>query len=52
MALLESAVQRFCLSARGRDRVLRVSRTVADLQESSDLRKEHLAEAVQYRWSG
>lgn len=49
-ALLETALQRFCLSARGRDRVLRVSRTVADLAGSACLESPHVAEAVQYRF--
>jgi magnesium chelatase family protein len=47
--LLEAAIQKFCLSARGCDRVLRVSRTIADLEESPRLNSGHLAEALQYR---
>lgn len=47
--LLEAAIRQFCLSARGRDRVLRVSRTIADLSGSERLRPEHVAEAIQYR---
>jgi magnesium chelatase family protein len=47
--LLEAAIQKFCLSARGCDRVLRISRTIADLEESPQLNSGHLAEALQYR---
>ncbi len=49
--MLEAAIQKFCLSARGCDRVLRVSRTIADLAHCSALAAEHVAEALQYRFS-
>jgi magnesium chelatase family protein len=49
--LLESAIQRFCLSARGCDRVLRVSRTIADLARAPSIDTDHVAEALQYRFS-
>jgi magnesium chelatase family protein len=49
--ILEAAIQKFCLSARGCDRVLRVSRTIADLAGCPRLAAEHVAEALQYRFS-
>ena len=46
---LELAVRRMGLSARAHDRILKVARTVADLDESATVTAKHLAEAVQYR---
>jgi len=48
-ALMMQASERFGLSARGYHRVLRVARTIADLDGSPDLAREHLAEALSYR---
>jgi magnesium chelatase family protein len=50
VSILEAAIQKFCLSARGCDRVLRVSRTIADLAAAESIKIEHVAEAVQYRF--
>lgn len=46
---LEMAVRRMNLSARAHDRILRVARTVADLDRSERVSAKHLAEAVQFR---
>lgn len=48
-ALLAKVAERFGLSARGYHRVLRVARTIADLDGSDQVRKPHIAEAVSFR---
>ena len=47
--LLEGAIRKLGLSARAMDRVLKVSRTIADLADDDDVKSYHVAEAIQYR---
>ena len=49
MAMLREVINRLQLSARAYDRILRLARTIADLDNSPTLQTQHLAEAVGYR---
>jgi magnesium chelatase family protein len=47
--LLKNAIDQFAMSARAHDRILKVARTIADLENSAEIQLQHIAEAVNYR---
>ena len=48
-AALSNAMNRFNMSARAYDRILKVARTIADLDDSAEIRSHHVKEAISYR---
>ncbi|MDO8657192.1 MAG: magnesium chelatase, partial [Candidatus Levybacteria bacterium] len=49
ISLLNAAIVKMNLSARSYNRTIKLSRTIADLGETEDIKVEHIAEALQYR---
>jgi magnesium chelatase family protein len=47
--LIEMAIEKLGLSARAYTKILKVARTIADLEEGEKIRSSHVAEAIQYR---
>ena len=47
--LLEAAIDKLGLSARAFNRILRIARTIADLEQTEDIAVHHVSEAIQYR---
>jgi magnesium chelatase family protein len=48
-AILDVAMQRLALSARAYSRIIKLARTISDLENSADILPHHISEAIQYR---
>jgi magnesium chelatase family protein len=49
LGLIKNAMEKLDLSARAYDRIIKLSRTIADLEGSQDIKASHIAEAIHYR---
>jgi len=47
--ILQKGMERLCLSARGYHRILKIARTIADMEQCAEIRSAHVAEAIQFR---
>jgi magnesium chelatase family protein len=48
-SLIKNAMEKLHMSARAHDRIIKLARTIADIDESEEIEARHIAEAIQYR---